>query len=147
VFFLLCKKAVYWGVNVVENTKKTDNDWKEVLTKDQFIVLRQKGTEAPFTGKYYNNKDTGTYLCAACGQDLFLSDSKFDSGTGWPSFTKPVQESHVIRKDDSSHGMKRTEILCSRCGSHLGHVFDDGPKPTGERFCMNSVSLDFKKKE
>jgi peptide-methionine (R)-S-oxide reductase len=132
---------------VVENTKKTDDDWKEVLTKDQFIVLRQKGTEAPFTGKYYNNKDTGTYLCAACGQDLFLSDSKFDSGTGWPSFTKPVQESHVIRKDDSSHGMKRTEILCSRCGSHLGHVFDDGPKPTGERFCMNSVSLDFKKKE
>jgi peptide-methionine (R)-S-oxide reductase len=132
---------------VVENTKKTDDDWKEVLTKDQFIVLRQKGTEAPFTGKYYNNKDTGTYLCAACGQDLFLSDSKFDSGTGWPSFTKPVQESHVIRKDDVSHGMKRTEILCSRCGSHLGHVFDDGPKPTGERFCMNSVSLDFKKKE
>lgn len=132
---------------MTDKVERTENDWKETLTKDQFIVLRQKGTEAPFTGKYYNNKEDGAYLCAACGQELFMSDSKFDSGTGWPSFTKPSIEGNVVRKDDSSHGMKRTEILCSRCGSHLGHVFDDGPAPTGERFCMNSISLDFKKKE
>ncbi len=135
------------GVYVADKIKRTENEWKEALTKDQFIVLRQKGTEAPFTGKYYNNKEDGTYFCAACGQELFISGTKFDSGTGWPSFTEPSHEENVIRRDDSSHGMKRTEILCSRCGSHLGHVFDDGPAPTGERFCMNSVSLDFKKKE
>ncbi|WYM89747.1 peptide-methionine (R)-S-oxide reductase MsrB [Methanolobus sp. ZRKC3] len=135
------------GVYVTDKIERTEDEWKETLTKDQFIVLRQKGTEAPFTGKYYENKEDGTYLCAACGQELFGSDSKFDSGSGWPSFTKAIQEGRVVRKDDSSHGMKRTEILCSRCGSHLGHVFDDGPAPTGERFCMNSISLDFKKEK
>ena len=136
-----------WGICVAEKVKRTENEWKEALTKDQFIVLRQKGTEAPFTGKYYDNKENGIYFCAACGQELFSSDSKFDSGTGWPSFTEPNQQENVVLKEDNSHGMKRTEVLCSRCGGHLGHVFDDGPAPTGERFCMNSISLDFKKKE
>ena len=132
---------------MAEKVKRTENEWKEALTKDQFIVLRQKGTEAPFTGEYYDNKENGIYFCAACGQELFSSDSKFDSGTGWPSFTEPNQQENVVLKEDNSHGMKRTEVLCSSCGGHLGHVFDDGPAPTGERFCMNSISLDFKKKE
>ena len=131
---------------MAEKIKRTDDEWKEILSRDQFIVLRQKGTEPAFTGKYYDNKEKGLYLCAACGQELFSSDSKFDSGTGWPSFTEPVSPESVTRKDDRSYGMIRTEVLCSRCGSHLGHVFDDGPAPTGERFCMNSISLDFKKK-
>ncbi len=130
-----------------EPIKKSDEQWKETLTNDQFLVLRQKGTEAPFTGKYYANKEKGIYLCAACGQELFTSDTKFDSGTGWPSFFKPISEEKVMRKKDKSLFMERTEVLCSRCGSHLGHVFNDGPKPTGERFCMNSISLDFEKEE
>ncbi|WP_342303898.1 peptide-methionine (R)-S-oxide reductase MsrB [Methanolobus sp. ZRKC5] len=130
-----------------EPIKKSDEQWKEALTNDQFLVLRQKGTEAPFTGKYYANKEEGIYLCAACGQKLFTSDTKFDSGTGWPSFFKPISEEKVMRKKDKSLFMERTEVLCSRCGSHLGHVFNDGPKPTGERFCMNSISLDFEKEE
>lgn len=130
-----------------DTIKKSEGEWKKLLTNDQFIVLRQKGTEAPFTGKYHANKEKGVYLCAACGQELFSSDVKFDSGTGWPSFFKPISEEKVIRKEDNSHSMERTEVLCSRCGSHLGHVFNDGPVPIGERFCMNSISLDFKKEE
>lgn len=123
--------------------KMQDQEWKKILTPQQYYVLREKGTEPAFTGKYYQNKKKGIYLCAACGQELFDSITKFDSGTGWPSFWAPISEDKVIKKTDNSYGMQRTEVLCSRCGSHLGHVFDDGPAPTGERFCMNSISLDF----
>lgn len=130
-----------------EKIEKSEEEWKQILSRDQFLVLRQKGTEPAFTGKYYDLKEKGTYLCAACGQELFSSEDKYDSGSGWPSFTNPISEDRVIRKEDHSYFMKRTEVLCSRCGSHLGHVFDDGPPPTGERFCMNSISLDFRKEE
>ncbi|MDW7731078.1 MAG: peptide-methionine (R)-S-oxide reductase MsrB [Methanolobus sp.] len=130
-----------------EKIEKSEEEWKQILSRDQFLVLRQKGTEPAFAGKYYDLKEKGTYLCAACGQELFSSEDKYDSGSGWPSFTKPISEDRVIRQEDNSYFMKRTEVLCSRCGSHLGHVFDDGPEPTGERFCMNSISLDFRKEE
>ncbi|MDI3540330.1 MAG: peptide-methionine (R)-S-oxide reductase [Methanolobus sp.] len=132
---------------MAEKIEKSEEEWKKVLSRDQYLVLRQKGTEPAFTGKYYNLKEKGTYLCAACKQELFSSDDKYDSGTGWPSFTRPIAEDRVIRQEDNSHFMKRVEVLCSRCGSHLGHVFDDGPAPTGERFCMNSISIDFRKAE
>lgn len=124
--------------------RKSEEDWKKILTPQQYYVLREKGTEPAFSGKYSQNKKKGVYLCAACGQELFDSKTKFDSGTGWPSFWAPISEDKVIRKPDNSYSMQRTEVLCSRCGSHLGHVFDDGPAPTGERFCMNSISLDFR---
>ncbi len=127
---------------------KSEEEWKDCLTPEQYKVLREKGTEAAFTGKYYKNKETGMYVCAACGQELFSSDTKFDSGTGWPGFTDPVNRENVELKGDSSHGMTRIEVLCKRCGSHLGHVFPDGPKDKGgQRYCINSLSLDFKKKE
>jgi len=117
------------------------------LTPEQYAVARQKGTERAFTGKYYDNHDKGVYLCVCCGNELFTSDTKYDSGCGWPSFYAPLDESKVAKEVDKSYGMLRTEVMCSRCGAHLGHVFDDGPKPTGQRFCMNSASLDFAKKE
>jgi len=126
---------------------KSDKEWSQILTPVQFQVLREKGTEYPFTGKYYLNKEKGVYVCAACGNELFSSDSKFDSGCGWPSFYKPIGDDNVGELEDTTHGMVRTEIVCSKCGSHLGHVFTDGPKPTGLRYCINSVALDFKKKE
>jgi methionine-R-sulfoxide reductase len=126
--------------------EKTEDEWKKELTPEQYQVLREKGTERPFTGKYYLNKEKGIYVCGACGNELFTSEMKFDSGCGWPSFDKEIEGGKVLRKRDVTHGMIRTEILCARCGSHLGHVFDDGPTETGERYCVNSLSLDFKGK-
>ena len=124
---------------------KSEEEWKNHLSPEQYRVLREKGTEAPFTGKYYLNKDKGVYVCAACGNELFTSDMKFNSGCGWPSFDREIAGGKIKTQIDSSHGMIRTEILCARCGSHLGHLFDDGPTATGERYCVNSVSLNFKK--
>jgi peptide-methionine (R)-S-oxide reductase len=124
---------------------KTDEEWKRILTPEQYYVLREKGTERPFSGKFELHKEKGMYVCAACGNELFSSDTKFDSGCGWPSFFASLDSTRIRYKTDETHGMTRTEITCARCGGHLGHVFDDGPAPTGLRYCVNSVSLDFKK--
>ncbi len=121
---------------------KTDEEWRRELTPEQYEVLRRKGTERAFTGRYWNTKDKGMYRCAACGAELFSSDTKFDSGTGWPSFTEPANTANVELHRDHSYGMVRTEVVCKRCGGHLGHVFDDGPGPAGKRYCINSCSLD-----
>jgi peptide-methionine (R)-S-oxide reductase len=123
-----------------------DDDWKKKLTPEQYRVLREKGTEMPFTGKLLGNKKSGMYTCAACGTDLFSSDAKFESGTGWPSFDSPAAKQNLRLVKDVSHGMIRTEVQCAKCGGHLGHVFDDGPTKTKERYCINSCSLDFKEK-
>ena len=129
-----------------EKVVKSETEWKAVLTPEQYHVLREKGTERAFSGKTWDNHEHGIYVCAACGQALFSSETKFDSGTGWPSFYKPLTNGAVKDIVDKSYGMQRTEVVCSRCGGHLGHVFDDGPKPTGLRYCMNSVSMKFIKK-
>lgn len=130
-------------VNKTPKLNLSEKEWKEKLTSEQFRVLRNKATDTPFTGKYYKEERTGIYRCAACGHKLFLSDTKYDSGCGWPSFYRPIDENNIIYEEDNSFIMRRTEILCSNCGSHLGHVFDDGPQPTGLRYCVNSTSLDF----
>lgn len=129
---------------MTDKTKKSEQEWQGSLSAEQYKVMREHGTERPFSGKYADCKTAGTYICAGCGEDLFASDTKFDSGTGWPSYFQAINDTAVEETVDSTLGMSRTEVRCAKCGSHLGHVFPDGPQPTGLRYCINSVSLDLK---
>jgi peptide-methionine (R)-S-oxide reductase len=132
-------------LSAMSKVQKTDAEWKSQLTPEQFEIARKKGTERAFTGKYWDCHDDGTYVCVCCGAPLFSSKDKFESGSGWPSFTQPANPEKVATEEDRSHFMTRTEVTCADCGAHLGHVFDDGPRPTGQRFCINSASIDLKK--
>lgn len=134
------------GTVMPEKINKSQEEWKKVLTEEQYKVLREKGTERAFTGKYWDHTEEGIYKCAGCGEILFESDTKFDAGCGWPSFYKPADNKVIDENVDTSHFMVRTEVLCSKCGGHLGHVFNDGPNPTGLRYCINSASIEFEKK-
>ena len=131
----------------MDKIRKSDEEWRRSLTPEQYRILRQKGTERPFTGQYAETSTPGVYLCSACGLELFSSETKFNAGCGWPSFSDPLNKEHVAEIEDRSHGMVRTEVTCSRCGGHLGHVFPDGPQPTGLRYCINSASLTFTRQE
>lgn len=135
------------GDNMNEKVIKTDEEWKKELTPEEYRILREKGTERAFTGKYWDHHELGTYICAACSTALFESNTKFDSGCGWPSYFEPIDKNNILYIEDKSHGMVRTEVICAKCGGHLGHVFDDGPPPTGLRYCINSGSMKFIKKE
>ena len=130
-----------------EKITRTEDEWKKLLTPEQYYVLREKGTERAGTGEYTNTKDKGVYRCAGCGEELFVSDTKYDSHCGWPSFYQPAVSNKITETEDNSHGMKRVEVMCSKCGGHLGHVFEDGPQPTGLRYCINSASLKFEPKK
>lgn len=134
-------------MSITQKIAKSEKGWKTCLSPEEYHILREKGTEVPFTGKYVHNKKKGMYVCSGCGAELFSSDTKYDSSTGWPSFWKPASKDSVEMRADNSLFIQRTEVLCGKCGGHLGHLFDDGPKPTGKRFCINSAALHFKEKK
>jgi len=145
--FMLSDSTKKQGTQMSDKIIKTDEEWEKELSPEEYRILREKGTERAFTGKYWDHHEIGTYICAACSTELFESDTKFDSGCGWPSYFEAIDSSRIIYKTDKSFGMTRTEVMCAKCGGHLGHIFDDGPPPTGKRYCINSGAMKFIKKD